>query len=59
MDQKLKQATLLFLIENDNILLAMKKRGFGAGHWNGVGGKSDSGESIEKPLFASVRRKYW
>jgi len=40
-----KQATLCFLIkkdkENKEILLAMKKRGFGKGKWNGVGGKID------------------
>src|SRR5690606_24398839 len=29
------------------ILLAMKKRGFGEGKWNGVGGKVEEGESIE------------
>lgn len=43
----MKQATLLFLIKEDQILLAMKKRGFGAGHWNGVGGKPSPGENIE------------
>ncbi len=34
------------------ILLAMKKKGFGAGRWNGVGGKVEPGESIEQ---AAVR----
>ena len=42
----MKQATLLFLIEDNHILLAMKKRGFGAGRWNGVGGKPNTAESI-------------
>ncbi len=43
--------TLLFLVdENNMILLAMKKRGFGAGKWNGVGGKIEAGESIEDAL---------
>jgi len=57
LDQKpLRQATLCFLLrENDNgqeILLAMKKRGFGKGWWNGSGGKvnSDQGETIEQAL---------
>lgn len=45
-----KVCTLLFLRRNDEILLAMKKRGFGAGHWNGVGGKIDAGETIEQAL---------
>jgi hypothetical protein len=31
--------TLLFLQKDDELLLAMKKRGFGAGRWNGVGGR--------------------
>lgn len=42
--------TLLFFRKNNQILLAMKKRGFGAGKWNGVGGKIESGESIEDAL---------
>jgi 8-oxo-dGTP diphosphatase/2-hydroxy-dATP diphosphatase len=29
------------------ILLGMKKRGFGAGRWNGFGGKIEEGETIE------------
>lgn len=45
-----KICTLLFLLRDDKILLAMKKRGFGAGHWNGVGGKVDIGETIEQAL---------
>jgi ADP-ribose pyrophosphatase YjhB (NUDIX family) len=44
----LKQATLCFLIKGDQILLAMKKRGFAAGKWNGAGGKpKDEDKSIE------------
>ncbi|MCL4357608.1 8-oxo-dGTP diphosphatase [Patescibacteria group bacterium] len=44
----MKQATLLFLLDNNRILLAMKKRGFGVGRWNGVGGKPHKNEAIEK-----------
>lgn len=47
MAQQLRQTTLLFLIDDDKILLAMKKRGFGKGHWNGVGGKPEPDETIE------------
>jgi len=47
----MKKATLCFLLrETDTgqeVLLAMKKRGFGQGKWNGVGGKVDD-ESIEE-----------
>ena len=42
--------TLLFFVKDGQILLAMKKRGFGAGKWNGVGGKIEAGESIEDAL---------
>jgi len=43
----LRQATLVFLIKENQILLAMKKRGFGVNLWNGVGGKITDGESVE------------
>lgn len=42
--------TLLLLKSGDELLLAMKKRGFGAGKWNGVGGKIELGESLEDAL---------
>jgi len=42
----MKQATLCFLLKNNQILLAMKKRGFGQGRWNGVGGKPNPDENI-------------
>ena len=53
----MRQDTLVFLL-NDNrkdILLAMKKRGFGAGKYNGVGGKVNEGETI---LDAAVREAH-
>lgn len=40
------------MINNEKILLGMKKRGFAEGKWNGFGGKVDKGESI---LDAAVR----
>jgi 8-oxo-dGTP diphosphatase/2-hydroxy-dATP diphosphatase len=40
--------TLCLIIRDDRILLGMKKRGFGAGRWNGFGGKVEEGESIEE-----------
>ena len=42
----MKQATLCLLIKENQILLAMKKRGFGVGRWNGTGGKVKAGEEI-------------
>jgi 8-oxo-dGTP pyrophosphatase MutT (NUDIX family) len=40
--------TLCIIHKNSKILLGMKKRGFGAGFWNGFGGKVKEGESIEE-----------
>ncbi len=47
----MRNSTLVFLIKKTNgeitdICLAMKKRGFGLGRWNGVGGKVSEGESV-------------
>lgn len=39
--------TLVLVLQPQRILLGMKKRGFGAGRWNGFGGKVQEGESIE------------
>lgn len=44
----MKDATLLFLERKEELLLAMKKRGFGEGKWNGVGGKVEAGETPEE-----------
>lgn len=48
-----KDYTLVFVrkVEPDGrkmVLLGMKKRGFGAGKWNGFGGKIEEGENIEE-----------
>ena len=42
-----KTLTLAFVVLKNRILLGMKKRGFGAGRWNGFGGKVLAGETIE------------
>jgi 8-oxo-dGTP pyrophosphatase MutT (NUDIX family) len=42
----IRQATLVFVFNPaGDILLAMKKRGFGEGKWNGAGGKVEPGET--------------
>lgn len=46
--QQVKLCTLCLVYDNDRILLGMKKRGFGAGRWNGFGGKVEEGETIEQ-----------
>ena len=52
------QATLCYLLKEGQdkrkVLLAMKKRGFGVGKWNGVGGKLDL-EKDKDVLDASIR----
>lgn len=40
--------TLVMVLQPPRILLGMKKRGFGAGLWNGFGGKVQEGETIEE-----------
>jgi 8-oxo-dGTP pyrophosphatase MutT (NUDIX family) len=52
-----KLLTLGFLRRDDEILLAMKKRGFGAGRWNGFGGKVEPGESIEAGLIREAQEE--
>ncbi len=41
-----KLMTLCLVREPGRVLLGMKKRGFGAGRWNGFGGKVGAGEEI-------------
>lgn len=43
-----KILTLCLAVKDGKILLGMKKRGFGAGRWNGFGGKVEAGESVEQ-----------
>lgn len=42
-----KLLTLVLVVQPGRVLLGMKKRGFGAGKWNGFGGKVQPGETIE------------
>ncbi|OXB67577.1 hypothetical protein ASZ78_004695 [Callipepla squamata] len=39
--------TLVLVVQPPRVLLGRKKRGFGAGLWNGFGGKVQPGESVE------------
>ena len=48
----MQPTTLCLLVKDNKILLAMKKRSFGMGKWNGIGGKVQEGETIE---VAAVR----
>lgn len=52
-----KKTTVVFPIKSDQILLGMKKRGFGAGWWNGFGGKLEQGESYEASAMRETREE--
>lgn len=51
------QVTLLFLRSEGRILLAMKKRRFGEGKWNGVGGKVEPGETYEQAAIRECQEE--
>lgn len=52
-----KILTLVLLRRGDEVLLGYKKRGFGQGQWNGLGGKVEEGESIEQGARREVREE--
>lgn len=50
-----KILTLTLIQKNNQLLLGLKKRGFGMGKWNGFGGKVEAGETI---LEAAAREVF-
>jgi len=54
-----RQATLCEVIDrtNNRILLAMKKRGFGVGKFNGYGGKVKEGESVAQAMIRELKEE--
>ncbi|MEI8337601.1 MAG: 8-oxo-dGTP diphosphatase [bacterium] len=52
-----KTLTLCVVLKNDEILLGMKKRGFGVGRWNGFGGKIEEGETIEQAAHRELKEE--
>lgn len=52
-----KVLTLCLVRQDDQLLLGMKKRGFGAGRWNGFGGKVDQGETIEEATVRELKEE--
>jgi len=49
--------TLCLLRKENKILLAMKKRGFGEGKYNGVGGKIENGETPEETMIRESKEE--
>jgi 8-oxo-dGTP diphosphatase/2-hydroxy-dATP diphosphatase len=49
--------TLCIVRKDSQILLGMKKRGFGKGRWNGFGGKVSEGESIEQATVREIEEE--
>lgn len=52
-----KLLTLVLVRQGDNVLLGMKKKGFGSGRWNGFGGKVETGETIEQAAIREVQEE--
>ena len=55
--KKRKVLTLVLLREDNRVLLGMKKRGFGAGKWNGFGGKLEPGETVVEAAAREVQEE--
>lgn len=51
------KTTLCFLMKENKILLAMKKRSFGEGKWNGVGGKVVGKESVKEAAIREIEEE--
>ena len=49
--------TLCFLIQEDKVLLGMKKKGFGKGKWLGVGGKVNKNEGVKEAVKREVKEE--
>jgi len=52
-----KILTLCIIHQHPRILLGMKKRGFGAGRWNGFGGKVLEDEFIEEAVEREIHEE--
>ena len=52
-------ATLWFIIKDDKILLAMKKRWFGAWLYNGVWWKQEKWETIKQTMIREAKEEIW
>lgn len=53
----MSHVTLCYLVDGDNVVLAMKKRGFGEGKLNGYGGKLAPGETIPQAAIRELKEE--
>lgn len=58
----MRTTTLLFPVKRKEgqiteVCLAMKKRGFGAGRWNGAGGKLQEGEDVHQAAIRETKEE--
>ena len=53
----MRLVSLLFIIDGERVLLAKKKKKFGAGYWNGFGGGVEEGESIEESAVRETKEE--
>ncbi|KOC64474.1 7,8-dihydro-8-oxoguanine triphosphatase, partial [Habropoda laboriosa] len=54
---KRKIFSLIFIRKTEEILLGLKKRGFGENKWGGFGGKVESGESILQGAMRELKEE--
>jgi len=53
----IKKMTLCIIHKDGRVLLGMKKRGFGAGRWNGFGGKVHEDETVEEATKREMKEE--
>jgi len=53
-----RKDVLMFALKDGQILLGMKKRGFGSGRWNGAGGKVEPGESFQQAAIRECHEEF-
>ena len=52
-----KETSIILCVREDKILLGMKKRGHGAGYWNGFGGKKLLNETILESALREIKEE--
>ena len=51
------KTTILFPVTESGVILGEKKQGFGAGWWNGFGGKVETGETYEEAAIRETEEE--